>query len=208
MYYNKGIIMQFSFGQGQQVTNVLKVMVQQCRNAQKGCWLCVLCYQHCETIISAGSFVSGLILFFICSPLFSVYAWILWTVLCVCVPSNPAPSARLGVETDFITDTEATLICCKRSGNWPPLAGVMKWIAELCCLSAALLCWHCTRDGHPSGKYPFLRQGHVLPFDLPVGQHSRGQPWSCPALTTVSFWQPQSHGCGPQCGGFTGSTGF
>lgn len=124
-----------------------------------------------RAIVSAGSFVSGLILFLFLSAIpCSVYMH----EFCeqnVCVPSNPALSARLAVETDFLVATEATLICCKRSGDCSPLAGVViKWIVELwfcSCLSAALLCWHCSRDGRPRGKCPFLLQGRVLTLPCP-----------------------------------------
>lgn len=96
MYYKKSIML-FNFGQGQQVTNILKVIVQQCRNVQKSCWVCVLRYQRKYAVrarVSAGPFVSGLILVFICSALFSVCAWILWTKY-VCV-SHPAQLNLLG----------------------------------------------------------------------------------------------------------------
>lgn len=122
------------------------------------------------------------------------------TCVCVCVSSNPAPSACLGVETDFIIDTEATLICCKRSGNWSPLAGaIAQWIAEpwFCsCPSAALRCWHCPGDGHPGGRCPFPPAGPCP--DPSVGLHKLGQPWSSAArwaaLTAVSSQQPRSRG--------------
>lgn len=137
MCYNKGIIMQFNFGQGQQVTNVLKVTVQQCTNVQKGCWVCALCYQDCESRpICRVICVRLNPVFYLQSLVQCICMNFVNKVLRVCVPSNPAPSVRLGVETDFIIDTEATLIRCKRSGNWSPLARVIvKWIAELLFLS-------------------------------------------------------------------------
>lgn len=67
--------------------------MQQCRNVQKGQWFCVLCYHNkytARTRVSAGSPVSGLIFFFYCNPLFSIYAWRCEQSLCPCPPIQPS----------------------------------------------------------------------------------------------------------------------
>lgn len=148
MYCNEGIITQFNFGQGQQVSNVLKVTVQPCRDVQKGCWVCEsrpICRIFCvrlNPVFYLQSLVQCMCMNFVNQ------------VLRVCVPSDPAPSARLGAETDFRIVTGATLICCKRSGNWSPLAGAsVKWIAEQCPSAALLCCAGIALEMDPSGKF-------------------------------------------------------
>lgn len=99
--------------------------------------------------------------------------------VCVCVPSSPAQSARLCVETDFIIDTEATLICCKRFGNWSPLAGVivkpglqnsvsLPVLVQLSCVGIAL------EMATPVGSTPSFWRGLVLTF--PQGCTACGRP--------------------------------
>lgn len=97
----------------------------------------------------------------------------------MCVCPSPAQSARLCVETDFIIDTEATLICCKRFGNWSPLAGVivkpglqnsvsLPVLVQLSCVGIAL------EMATPVGSTPSFWRGLVLTF--PQGCTAWGRP--------------------------------